>query len=94
MLAFVAHAEPAIPQPNSSTNSQLSNALTIATTPVVMTDTRGREIPLKNPSSAQAAMPSGPPSMRGRQNSIACRSTSGSRPTAPNIAPPAHASTA
>ena len=76
------------------TNSQLSSALVIAISPVVITDTRGREMPLKNPRMAQTAIPSGPPSIRGRQNAIACCSISGSRPNAWNIAPPAQASAA
>ena len=76
------------------TNSQLRSALVIAIRPVVITDTRGLEMPLKNPSNAQTAIASGPPSMRGCQNAIACCSTSGPRPKARNIAPPAQASVA
>ena len=69
-----------MPQPSSKMNTWFSAAFTTATSAVVITVTRGREMPLKNPSTAHSATPIGAPSMRGCQNSSACRCTSASRP--------------
>ena len=55
-------------------NSWFSTTFTRPTIAVVMTVTRGRDTPLKNPSSAHSATPSGAPSMRGHQYSSALRS--------------------
>ncbi len=74
--------------------SQFSAAFTTATRPVVITATRGREMPLKKPSTAQSATPRGAPSMRGCQNAIACADTPGARPNGANNNGPDHASNA
>ena len=94
MLTLVAQAEPAIPPSSSKMNSWLSTALMTATRPVVITAMRGREMPLKNPSTAQSATPSGAPSMRGCQNAMACSETSGARPKGANNSGPDQASKA
>ena len=94
MLTLVAHAEPAMPPSSSKMKSQFSAAFTTATRPVVITAMRGREMPLKKPSTAHNATPSGAPSMRGCQNAIACADTSGARPNGANSSGPDHASNA
>ena len=71
MLMLVAQAAPAMPQPSSKISSWFSTTLTPATIAVVITVIRGRDTPLKNPSTAHSATPSGAPSMRGHQYSSA-----------------------
>ncbi len=94
MLALVAQAAPAMPQPSSKISTWFSTAFTTPTRAVVMTVARGRDTPLKNPSSAHSATPSGAPSMRGHQYSSASRSTAGSRPKGASRVPPCQPTTA
>ena len=75
-------------------NSQLSTALMIATRPVVITATLGREMPLKKPSTAHSATASGAPSIRGSQNAMACACTSGASPNGEYSSGPDHATRA
>ncbi len=75
-------------------NTWFSTAFTTPTIAVVITVIRGRDTPLKKPSSAHKATPSGAPSMRGHQYSSALRWTSGSRPNGSSSAPPYQPSSA
>jgi hypothetical protein len=68
-IALVAQAAPAMPQPRSKMNTWFSTAFNTPTMAVVITVTRGRDTPLKNPSTAHNATPSGAPSIRGHQYS-------------------------
>ncbi len=54
----------------------------------------GRPMPLKKPSTAHMATPSGPPSMRGCQNDSASCSVAGAMPKGPKMRGPLTASTA
>ena len=83
-----------MPQPSSKMNTWFSAAFTIATSAVAITVTRGREMPLKNPSTAHSATPIGAPSMRGAQNSSARRWISSSRPNGATSQSPHQASAA
>ena len=85
---------PAMPKPSSSTNSQLSAALTSATRPVVMTETRRAASTIEEPEQRPRGDPERSAQHARSPNSIACRSTSGSRPTELKVASPAHASPA
>ena len=94
MLTLVAQAEPAMPPSSLKMKSQLSTALITATSAVVITAMRGREMPLKKPSTAHSATPSGAPSMRGSQNASPCAETSGVSPNGPKMSSPRNASSA
>ena len=67
----VAQADPAIPQPSRKMKTWFRIALLKATTAVAIRVTRGRPMPLKNPSTAQVAAPKNEPATRGNQKSAA-----------------------
>ena len=81
--AVVAHAEPAIPQPSRKMNTSFSTAFRIASTAITSSVMRVRLMPLKKLVTAQAAMPTGPPSRRGSQYATASASISGASPKGP-----------
>ena len=76
----VASPEPATPRCQWKMNSSLKTAFVAAMTAVTSSVTRGRPMPLKNPSSAQTPAPKQEPPTRGSQNAAARSTMPGGRP--------------
>ena len=83
-----------MPPSSRKMNTSFSTAFTRATSVLVITVMRGREMPLKKPRIAQSATPIGAPIIRGHQKATACCCTSASRPNGARIGAPRYANAA